>query len=101
MQTLILALSILGFADARAEGTYVKLDYPASRASNELQVAVTYTLWIPEGVKKPFEALSDRCPGFIATIVRREWPGGALQGPPQGLLESRGVTSAQTLPTAG
>jgi hypothetical protein len=29
----------------------VKLDYPASTASNELQVAVTYTVWIPEGVK--------------------------------------------------
>src|SRR5437016_49144 len=27
------------------------LDYPASTASNELQVAVTYTLWIPDGVK--------------------------------------------------
>jgi hypothetical protein len=43
--TLIVALSILGLADARAAGTYVKLDYPASSASNELQVAVTYTLW--------------------------------------------------------
>ena len=49
--TLIVALSILGLPDARAAGTYVKLDYPASTASNELQVAVTYTLWIPEDVK--------------------------------------------------
>jgi len=49
--TLLLALGILGLADARAAGTYVKLDYPASTASNELQVAVTYTLWIPEDVK--------------------------------------------------
>src|SRR3989440_1546699 len=48
---LILVLGILGLAHARAAGTYVKLDYPASVASNELQVAVTYTLWIPEGVK--------------------------------------------------
>jgi len=46
---LMLALGVLGSADARAVGTYVKLDYPASTASNELQVAVTYTLWIPEG----------------------------------------------------
>src|SRR5881394_1957978 len=50
-RTLMLALSILELADARAAGTYVKLDYPASVALNELQVAVTYTLWIPEGVK--------------------------------------------------
>jgi len=49
--TLIVALSILGLTDARAAGTCVKLDYPASTASNELQVAVTYTLWIPEDVK--------------------------------------------------
>src|SRR5260221_4403410 len=49
--TLILALTILGVGDGQAAGTYVKIDYPASTASNELQVAVTYTLWIPEGVK--------------------------------------------------
>lgn len=30
---------------------YLKVDYPASTASNELQIAVTYTLWIPDGVK--------------------------------------------------
>ena len=35
----------------RGAGQYLKLDYPASTASNELQVAVTYTLWIPDGVK--------------------------------------------------
>ena len=61
-------------------------------------------LFIENYFPKEFEQViagADRCPGFIATIVRREWPGGALQGPPQGLLESRGVTSAQTLPTAG
>jgi hypothetical protein len=48
--TLMLALSILGLVDVRGAGTYVKLDYPASTASNELQVAVTYTLWIPDGM---------------------------------------------------
>ena len=48
---LTLAFSILGLADARAAGTYVKLDYPASAASNELQIAVTYELWIPDGVR--------------------------------------------------
>jgi len=35
----------------QGSGQYVKLDYPASTASNELQVAVTYALWIPDGVK--------------------------------------------------
>ena len=35
----------------RGAGQYVKLDYPASTASNELQIAVTYELWIPDGVK--------------------------------------------------
>ena len=34
-----------------AAGQYYKIDYPASTASNELQVAVTYTLWIPDNVK--------------------------------------------------
>src|SRR6266403_3270752 len=39
---LTLAPPILG------AGQYLKLDYPASTASSELQVAVTYTLWIPD-----------------------------------------------------
>src|SRR5258707_9815010 len=43
----------LAFAHkAHRAGLYFKLDYPASTASNELQVAVTYTLWIPAGVKR-------------------------------------------------
>jgi hypothetical protein len=50
--TLLLAVELACVTGAmRAAGTYVKLDYPASTASNELQVAVTYTVWIPEGVK--------------------------------------------------
>ena len=32
-------------------GQYIKIDYPASTAADELQLAVTYTLWIPDGVK--------------------------------------------------
>jgi hypothetical protein len=49
---LMIALGISGFAaTTRGAGTYLKMDYPASSASNELQVAVTYTLWIPDGVK--------------------------------------------------
>ena len=49
---LLFAIGIVGFAGtARGAGQYLKIDYPASPASNELQVAVTYTLWIPDGVK--------------------------------------------------
>ncbi len=32
-------------------GCYLKVDYPASPVEGELQIAVTYTLWIPDGVK--------------------------------------------------
>ena len=50
--TLLLALGVVGFGGTlRGAGRYLKNDYPASTASNELQVAVTYTLWIPNGVK--------------------------------------------------
>jgi hypothetical protein len=65
--TFILAMGILGLADARGTGTYVKLDYPASTASNELQVAGTFTLWIP-GRLKTFAA-SLRC---ISTAQGRD-----------------------------
>lgn len=51
VRILTLAIGMLTLPHARAAGTYVKLDYPASTASNELQVAVTYTLWIPDGLK--------------------------------------------------
>ncbi len=35
-----------------AAGQYLKVDYPASSDTNGLQVAVTYTLWIPDGVAR-------------------------------------------------
>jgi len=51
----VLALPVLmaiGIAEiTHGAGQYFKLDYPASNSSNELQVAVTYTVWIPDGVK--------------------------------------------------
>ena len=60
-RTLILALGITGLAvtfvgcvsvkHEQSSRQYVKLDYPASVASNELQIAVTYELWIPDGVR--------------------------------------------------
>src|SRR5882724_13371337 len=34
-----------------AAGQYLKVEYPPSTATNELQLAVTYTLWFPDGVK--------------------------------------------------
>ena len=46
------AVGVLGLAaPARAGGQYLKVDYPASSAEGELQTAVTYTLWIPDGAK--------------------------------------------------
>jgi poly(3-hydroxybutyrate) depolymerase len=36
---------------AQGAGQYVSIDYPASTVDGELQIAVTYTLWIPDGVK--------------------------------------------------
>src|SRR5271170_7309481 len=32
-------------------GQYVKVDYPASTVAGELKIPVTYTLWLPDGVK--------------------------------------------------
>jgi len=44
-------ICIFGCASsANSAGRYVKVDYPASTAPGELQVPVTYTLWIPDGV---------------------------------------------------
>jgi hypothetical protein len=45
-------VSVFGLAAmAYGAGEYLKVDYPASTVTNELQIAVTYTLWMPEGVK--------------------------------------------------
>jgi len=39
-------------ASCRAADEYVKVDYPASAVEGELQIPVTYVLWIPPGVEK-------------------------------------------------
>src|SRR5258708_6081390 len=55
ISTVLLAwcMGAYGFtASARDSGRYVQLDYPASTATNELQTAVTYELWIPDGVTR-------------------------------------------------
>jgi hypothetical protein len=49
--TLVLACILAPSATARGAGQYVTVDYPASTNPSELQIAVTYTLWIPDGVK--------------------------------------------------
>ena len=36
---------------ARGAGQYFRVEYPPSTVADELQVGVTYTLWIPDGVK--------------------------------------------------
>lgn len=50
---LVLAVGLIAsaaLADA-TPGVYQRVDHPASSVAGELQIAVTYTLWIPEGVK--------------------------------------------------
>lgn len=50
--TSLLVASLLGGASVgHAAGQYLKVEYPPSTATNELQLGVTYTLWIPEGVQ--------------------------------------------------
>jgi sugar lactone lactonase YvrE len=47
----VCALGLLGSPPTtRGAGQYLKVASPASTATNELIIAVTYTLWIPEGV---------------------------------------------------
>lgn len=40
------------FTPSSEAGQYLQLAYPASTAANELQISVTYTLWIPKQVVK-------------------------------------------------
>src|SRR5258708_2734289 len=47
------ALCLFGFVGAiHGAGQYLKVDYPGSTDTNELQTAVTYTLWIPDGAAR-------------------------------------------------
>ena len=47
------AICVFGFVGTiHGAGQYWKGDYPASSDANGLQVAVTYTLWIPDGVSR-------------------------------------------------
>lgn len=44
--TLLFLLPVV----ARADGRYYEVTYPASDQKGELQLGVTYTLWVPDGV---------------------------------------------------
>ncbi len=49
----LFTIAVFGWAGpVRGAGQYLKVDYPASANTSGLQTAVTYTLWIPDGVKK-------------------------------------------------
>src|SRR5580692_7789096 len=57
MKIIFISLAVFaGFvlgpvATVRAAGQYISVDYPASTVEGELQIAVTYTLWLPPEVK--------------------------------------------------
>ncbi|MCY2994655.1 MAG: hypothetical protein NTY19_43360 [Planctomycetota bacterium] len=49
----VLGLVLLAVSTtARAAGSYLEVSYPASAQPRELQIGVTYTVWIPDGVVK-------------------------------------------------
>src|ERR1039458_9334862 len=48
-----ITICLFGFAGTiHGAGQYLIIDYPASAVTNELQTAVTYALWIPDGVSR-------------------------------------------------
>jgi len=51
--TAACGIFLFGFlGTVHGAGQYLKVDYPASSDTNGLQIAVTYTLWIPDGVSR-------------------------------------------------
>ena len=51
MRQFALAVLISVVPTIAASGRYFKVQYPASKVAGELQMGVTYTVWIPDGVK--------------------------------------------------
>ncbi len=56
--TMVISLSgldgmtqVVSIASSPSAGRYFQVEYPPSAAAGELQIGVTYTLWIPDGVK--------------------------------------------------
>lgn len=61
---------VVSAAEASAAGRYLEVNYPASDKPDELQIGVTYTLWLPDNV-----------PTFRGIIVHQHGCGtGACQG---------------------
>ena len=53
MRTLLLTAGLYFFSQPiHGAGKYLQVDYPASTAANQLQIAVTYTMWIPDDVAR-------------------------------------------------
>jgi poly(3-hydroxybutyrate) depolymerase len=53
MRAFILgAAALLAVGQAFAAGRYLEVSYPPSDRAGELQLGVTYTLWVPDGVSK-------------------------------------------------
>jgi len=52
VRSVFVLACVSGFVGpAYGAGRYFKVDYPASTVPDELRIAVTYTLWIPDGAK--------------------------------------------------
>lgn len=49
---LFLATVLLSATTAFAAGQYFEVEYPPSTKEGELTIGVTYTLWVPDGVKQ-------------------------------------------------
>src|SRR5271154_3174429 len=49
---VVFAMCMFVFAQtSHGAGRYLKVDYPGSTNAGELKTPVTYTIWIPDGVK--------------------------------------------------
>jgi pimeloyl-ACP methyl ester carboxylesterase len=53
-RALALTIGCLSFLTLpiHGAGKYLQVEYPPSTAANELQIGVTYTMWIPDGVSR-------------------------------------------------
>jgi pimeloyl-ACP methyl ester carboxylesterase len=54
LRALVLTVSCLCFLSRpiHGAGKYLQVEYPPSTATNELQIGVTYTMWIPDDVAR-------------------------------------------------
>jgi hypothetical protein len=52
-------------------GTYFQVEYPAATAPNQLQICVTYRMWIPDGVAR-FRCVIVHQHGAGRTAAERE-----------------------------